>query len=196
MVGLREGKEEEGNPTTLFRYPGITIQYSVQSIDIDSMVRPSSMDRLENIQSSQLFQQIESLKQPSELDAVLNSSQICKQLGIDGQSRRELQAQRTLFREQLGDLRDMLLEQVHCSLPSRRQRWPLCMCTCTCLPPVYQGHARCVKQLTTDPPAGSTSTGGASACQPAGQQGAGVESPAHHTSSFSVTSGAAGATCR
>ncbi len=72
------------------------------------------MDHLRSLQSSQLFQQIDSLKQRSQLDAVLDSTQICRQLGIDGQSRRELQAQRTLFREQLEDLRDTLLEQVNC----------------------------------------------------------------------------------
>ena len=94
---------------------------------IDSiMASPSSMDHLKDLQNSQLFQQIESLKQPSQLDALLDSTQICKQLGIAGQSRRELQAQRTLFREQLEDLRDMLLEQVNCRSLSQMQR-RLCM---------------------------------------------------------------------
>ena len=86
------------------------------------MASPSSMDHLKNLQSSQLFQQIDSLKQPSKLDALLGSTQSCKQLGIDGQSKRELQAQRTLFREQLEDLRDMLLEQVNCRSSSQVQR--------------------------------------------------------------------------
>ena len=105
------------------------------AIDIDSiMPSPSmaSMDHLTNLQSSQLFQQIESLKQPSKLDAVLGSTHICKQLGIDGQSRRELQAQRTLFREQLEDLRETLLEQVDCRSSSQMQRQPWCMMRAPC----------------------------------------------------------------
>ena len=97
------------------------------------MASTSSMDHFKSLQNSKLFQEIESLKQPSDLDAVLNSTQICKQLGIDGQSRRELQAQRTLFREQLEDLREMLLEQVNSRLPSQMQRWSLCMRTYACL---------------------------------------------------------------
>ena len=98
------------------------------------MASPTSMDHLKNLQSSQLFQQIESLKQPSKLDALLDSTQICKQLGIDGQSRRELQAQRTLFREQLEDLRDMLLEQVNCRSSSRNAEAVMHGAWCTCMP--------------------------------------------------------------